>query len=255
MCLGKSVEMRRARRPVAVRLHEWSLARLGYGNSDPATNGEFLLLDDLSESPVVFDVGARHGDYAAVVLERRPGAEVHCFEPSRESFAEARRRLGGRACLHNVALSETVGTAVLYSDQLGSEMASLYRRQLGWLNVEFSATENVAVTTVDEVCAEEAVQNIDLLKLDAEGAEALVLAGAQRMLAEGRIDRVVFEYGGTALDSHHFIRDFYRLLAGFDMYRVLPDGLLPLGAYSERLELAQYSNYCAVRRPSPPSTI
>jgi FkbM family methyltransferase len=242
--------VRQARRPVSLRLHQWSLGRLGYGNSDPATNGEFALLDDLSDAPVVFDVGARHGDYAAFVLDRRPNADVHCFEPSRESFAEVSRRLAGQACLHNVALSDNVGTDVLYSDQSGSAMSSLYRRELGWLNVDFSVTEDVAVSTLDAVCAEEEVERIDLLKLDAEGAEALVLSGAKRMLGEERIDRVVFEYGGTALDSHFFIRDFYRLLPNFDLYRVLPDGLLPLGAYSEHLELAHYSNYCAVRRSS-----
>jgi FkbM family methyltransferase len=243
--------MRRARRPIALRLHEWSLSRLGYGNADPAANGEFALLDDLPDAPVVFDVGARHGDYAAFVLELRPNAEVHCFEPSRTSFADLSSRLVGRARLHNVALAESRGTALLYSEQSGSAMSSLYRRELGWLNVDFSITEDVAVSTLDAVCAEEGVERIDVLKLDAEGAEAPVLAGATRMLDEGRIERVVFEYGGTALDSGFFIRDFYRLLPNFDLYRVLPDGLLPLGPYSEHLELAHYSNYCAVRRSQP----
>lgn len=237
--------MKLTRRPIATRLHEWSLARLGVGNSDPATNGEYRLLEELPDSPVVFDVGAHHGDYAAAVLERRPNATVHCFEPAAETFQVLATRMGDTARLHRVALAECAGTRRLYGDRVGSEMASLFRRDLAWLSLENAFLEEIETSTLDEVCADTQVDHIDLLKIDAEGAEYLVLVGARRMLAERRIDRIVFEYGGTALDSHFFLREFFELLAGHTLFRVLPDGLLPLGSYREQLEVAQYANYVA----------
>jgi len=234
------------RRPIATGLHRWSLKRLGYGNGDPATNGEFRLLNELPNTPVVFDVGAHHGDYAAAVLDRRPNATVHCFEPSEEPFEILEGRLGERARLHRIALSDRAGARTLYGDRVGSPMGSLFHRDLRWLDLETDIEEEVETQTLDDVCAAEGVDQIDLLKVDAEGAEYLVLLGSQQMLGEGRIGRVMFEYGGTALDSHFFLRDFYRILDGFTLYRVLPDGVLPLGPYGVHLELAEYSNYLAV---------
>jgi FkbM family methyltransferase len=243
--------MRISRRPIATRLNSWSLARLGYGNGNPATNGEYRLLDELPEAPTVFDVGAHHGDYAAAVLDRRPNATVYCFEPSAQTFQVLATRVGDRARLHAAALSDQTGTRILYGDRVGSPMASLFRRDLRWLGVESSVEQTVETETLDRVCFAEGIDHIDLLKIDAEGADHLVLLGARRMLEQRRIARIMFEYGGTALDSHFFMRDFYRLLDGFTLYRVLPDGLLPLGPYREHLEIAHYSNYCALRALEP----
>jgi len=209
-------------------------------------------LDELPPAPVVFDVGAHHGDYAAAVLERRPNARVHCFEPSANTFDVLAARLDGRASLHRVALADRAGARTLYGDRVGSPMASLFHRDLAWLELATDLEEEVQTQTLDGVCAAEGVDEIDLLKIDAEGAEYLVLLGAQRMLGERRIGRVMFEYGGTALDSHFFLRDFYRLLGGFTLFRVLPDGVLPLGPYGVHLELAEYANYVAVCLPTPP---
>jgi len=246
-----------SRRPMAIRLQRWSLARLGYGNDNPVTNGEYRLLEELPESPTVFDVGAHRGDYALAVLDRRESAIVHCFEPAAETFRILENRIGSRARLHRLALSDSSGTSTLFSDRNNSPMASLFHRDLGWFGIENSLREIVQTETLDEVCAAEDIGHIDLLKIDAEGAEHLVLIGARRMLGERRIARIVFEYGGTALDSHFFIRDFYRLLdgCGFALYRVLPEGLLPLGRYGEHLEVAQYSNYCAILGTPPRSTV
>ena len=239
--------MRIARRPVATRLLRWSLARLGYGNGDPAANGEFRLLEELPPTPIVFDVGAHRGDYAAAVIAKRPGAVVHCFEPSASTFDILATRLGRSARLHRFALADHDGAMTLHGDAVGSAMSSIFRRDLSWLDLATDCAEEVETRRLDDVCEAEHVEHIDLLKIDAEGAEYLVLLGAQRMLGEQRIDRVVFEFGGTAMDSHFFMRDFYRVLRGFTFYRVLPHGLLPLGAYGVHLELLEYSNYCAVR--------
>jgi FkbM family methyltransferase len=242
--------VRIVRRPIALRLLDWSSRRLGYGDDDPATNGELRLLDDLPPTPVVFDVGARHGDYAVAVLSRRSAASVCCFEPSQSSFAVLRSRLDGRATLRNCALAEHAGIATLWADADGSGMSSLYRRDLDQLGIEFNrVSEQVTVSTVDIECELAGIEHIDLLKIDAEGAEAAVIGGAAGLIATDGVDRIAFEYGGTALDSGRFVRDFYGQLADrYDLYRVLPDGLLPMGRYRENYERAEYVNMVAVRR-------
>jgi FkbM family methyltransferase len=243
----ESPAMRFVRRPFSRRVQARTLRRLGYGNSDPATNGELKIITDLPKAPVVFDVGAHHGDYASGVLQQRPASVLHCFEPSSRSFRTLTARLGERATLHNVALADHVGNAAVFADYEGSVGTSLYLRQLSLMGIEFAETETVAVTTLDEICNRLHIDCIDLLKLDAEGAEAAILCGAKRLISSRSIARIVFEYGGTALDSHSFVRDFYRLLGEtYDLFRVLPNGLLRLGEYQPAYEIADYSNICAL---------
>lgn len=239
-----------ARRPLSSWVFDWASRRLGYGNGDPKTNGEFRLLDDLPTVSTVFDVGANRGDYALAVLERRPRAQVHCFEPSQAAYEILARRLSNRATLHRCALADVPGETLLYSSEPGSELSSLYNRDLRALSIPFGDhSERVTVSTLDAEASKAGVSHVDLLKIDAEGAEARVIEGAAEMIEAGAIDVLVIEYGGTALDSHRFVRDFYLLLADrYDLYRVLPDGLLPMGRYREAYERAEYVNICAVKR-------
>ena len=239
----------RVRRPIAQAVFAWSLRRLGFGNGDARRNGEHRLLDGLPARPVVFDVGAHHGDYAAAVLARRPGARVYCFEPSEHAFAELERRVGGRVELRPFALGDRQGAGTLHADRPGSEMTSLYQRDLGGAGPSFTAGERVEIRTLDAVRESEGIERIDLLKIDAEGAELLVLKGAPRSILEGAVDAIVFEYGGTALDSRAFLRDFFGILGEhYDVFRVLPGGVLPLGPYRPQLELTEYANYYCERK-------
>jgi len=204
----------------------------------------------LPDRPTVFDVGANRGDFAQGVLERIPGARIHCFEPSPSAYETLKTRLQDRAVLHNVALDSAPGQAVLYANEPGSELSSLYRRDLRALGLPFGHhTESVTVSTLDIEAGRAGVDRIDLLKIDTEGAEARVIEGSAGMIEAGAIDMFLIEYGGTALDSHRFVRDYYGLLADrYDLYRVLPNGLLPMGGYREAYERAEYVNLCALRR-------
>jgi FkbM family methyltransferase len=44
--------------------------------------------------PVILDVGANVGSFAAWALKRWPGAHVHCYEPLPENFALLKKNLG-----------------------------------------------------------------------------------------------------------------------------------------------------------------
>jgi FkbM family methyltransferase len=241
--------MHEVRRPFAERLLDWSLRRLGYGNGDSASNGEYRLLSEweFPAEPVIFDVGSNTGDWAAAALARVPGCHVYCFEPSRPLVARLRRRLGDSVSVFDLALSDVIGEAPLYADQLGSGLGSLVERDLSHVDLQVSPIERVQTTTLDCFCADHGIEAIDFLKIDTEGAELGVLRGGAGML--DRIGSVQFEYGGTAVDARHYLRDFYRLLEprGFLLYRIVSDGVLPVGRYRERNELPCYCNYLAVR--------
>lgn len=47
-----------------------------------------------STRPVILDIGANVGSFAAWALNRWPGAHVHCYEPLPDNFALLKKNLG-----------------------------------------------------------------------------------------------------------------------------------------------------------------
>ena len=109
-------------------------------------------------------------------------------------------------------------------------------------------TETVRLSTLDEYCAEQGIEQIDLLKLDVEGHELAVLRGGQKMIQEGRIKRIQFEYGPCNIDSRVLLRDLFTFFETleYDVYKITPRKLVKLRAYDRRLEYFQYKNFAAL---------
>jgi FkbM family methyltransferase len=237
--------------PLFRRLHRGALVGLNYGNEDPHLNGEYALLDRLvpgwPEAPVVFDVGAFHGDWTSAVLERFPRAMLYVFEPLSGSFAFIEERLGSRARLEHCALGAAEGSAAMWAPAGTHDWASLYKRDLSRFQRVADPVETVQVRRLDDVCVRHDVGHIDLLKIDAEGNELAVLQGAEAMLTRGAIDLIQFEFGGTAIDSRIFLRDIIRELApAYRVHRMLRDGVVEV-MDDEAEEIFTYANYLASR--------
>ena len=152
--------------------------------------------------------------------------------------------MGGRACLHDYGLGERGEDVPLYAPAPGSPLASTsHRRHPG---IQWDAVETIRIRRLDEVCAEEGIGRIDLLKIDVEGHELSVLRGARTMLGEGRIQRVQFEFGGTNVDSRVFLRDIFELLSDFNVSRILRDGVVEV-RYEPLWEIFTTTNFIATR--------
>ncbi len=234
-------------------------AGLGVGNADASTNGERRVLAEwlreCGAAPVVWDVGANRGDYVALVRATCPAARIHAFEPQPAVYAALAERwsAAGVQC-RPFALGARAGTLPLwdYAAGAGSEHATFHP---GAITRETGAALracDVPVRTIDEVAAAESVTHISLLKLDVEGHELACLEGAAGLLAAGRIAAVQFEFNSLHLDAGVRLTDFAARLADFDLYRVLPHGLLPLDFRDTMLSnLYRVQNVFARRRPGP----
>lgn len=156
----------------------------------------FDAYDDMREivagaRPVIFDVGANRGQ--TIERMRRAFADpvIHAFEPGREVFASLQRRMASVPDLHlnNVALGARTESRDFF-DTDPPDMSSLLEQSIdAWGTVK--ATYPVAVTTVDDYCAEKGIDRIDILKSDTQGFDLDVLKGAQGMIDRGAI-RLIF---------------------------------------------------------------
>jgi FkbM family methyltransferase len=250
--------------PLAVRYSEgdtldWVYRRFGIGNYEsPELTGEKTLLElalprllNVPE-PVLFDVGANSGEYSEALFRSFPDARLYAFEPVSTSFNLLQSRLRDtRGNCYRIGLSDSTTNAIIYDyeDIEGSQHASLFEDVLTKLHHSAGVkAERIELTTLDEFCSRSSVQQIDFLKIDTEGNELKVLQGARDLLARGLIRLVQFEFNEMNVIARVFLRDFYDSLRGFDFYRLMPNGLLPLGAYSPRHEVFAFQNLLAIKQ-------
>ena len=209
------------------------------------------LADRKIQNPVIYDVGANVGDYAAALNGAFPAASIYCFEPSAASSGELRKRMAGlsNVAVHDFGFGEKEGVFTLFLDSPVSKTASMYDLPPDhvWKS---NMTESIRLKTIDGFCVEADVDRINFLKIDAEGHELSVLKGAVNMLAAGKVDYIQFEFGCRQIDSRTYFRDFFQFLnSRYILYRILKDGLLRIDTYHERLEIfVLVSNFLAELR-------
>lgn len=152
----------------------------------------------------IFDVGAYTGVYTLVAAKASKEAEIHAFEPVRRVFGRLIDNLrvnavGGRVQAHNIALSDAEGDATmrLFRGHLSlSSGSSLLDKP----SQEVVDVEPVRTIRADKFAREVGVEDVDLMKIDVEGAEQLVVEGLGDLLLH-RPDLLVEVSSPAVLDA------------------------------------------------------
>ncbi|MCB8961929.1 MAG: FkbM family methyltransferase [Ardenticatenales bacterium] len=148
---------------------------------EPETISVYLEL--LRHARVVFDVGANVGIYSLIAAVNDPQCSVHGFEPVPFIYAYYARNVQANK-LQNLqpnqaAVTTKSGEITLYipdSVQLPSDASTVEGYREGVVPTQVKAV------SLDEYAAEHKLARVDLMKVDAEGAEHQVFAGAQTIM-------------------------------------------------------------------------
>jgi FkbM family methyltransferase len=219
----------RARRnPVlktAAELCRQYLKWFGNGSYKPARNGERWLLSTLHTEAIrtVLDVGANVGNWSLMAAEFFPDATIYALEAVPATAAKLRSRVGTEQRIKpfNLGLAERTGTLALNFHPGASTHATFTAYPHSWTGERVECP----VMRGDEFLKQEAIGQVDFLKLDVEGAEHLALEGFEVALGQQRIRLVQFEYGRVNVLTHFLLRDFYQLFAryGYAVGKIYPD--------------------------------
>ncbi|WP_287356387.1 FkbM family methyltransferase [Moorena sp. SIO3B2] len=234
-----------------------SLMGIGTGgntsNSGERSCIEFII-KNFEEPYCIFDVGANKGQYLELSVKtlKNKKYKIHCFEPGKYTFKQLLKKsdLSNSIYFNNIALGKSSEQLNLYYDNPGSGGASFTKRNLEHFNMNFNQSEVVSVSTLDNYCADNKIEKIDLLKLDVEGHEIDVIEGASNLLSNSRITMIVFEFGGCNIDTKTFFQNYYYFFDKYDMkiFRITPSGYLyPINSYREILEQFRTTNFVAMR--------
>jgi FkbM family methyltransferase len=131
---------------------------------------------------VFVDVGGNKGDFSLIAAKAAGDAgRVLCIEPEPANVAWIRRSVARNRYssveVVPVALSDHDGEATLH---LGEK--SGWHTLVGGGPVASVGEITVPIRTLDGVLAERGIQSVDVVKIDVEGAEDAVLAGAEQTL-------------------------------------------------------------------------
>lgn len=168
---------------------------------------------------VVIDAGANKGQFALASLAAG-ASKVISFEPLTSEADLFTRNLGtdSRVTLHRFALAEAAGEATFHiADRPdSSSLLPIGTGQTKAFGVSEASTITVQLRRLDEVLQSEPLDGKVLLKIDVQGAESRVIAGAS-----GLFDRIRFVYVEVAFvelySGQPLAGDLIRLLdkAGF----------------------------------------
>lgn len=176
-----------------------------------------LLTQVLRPGDVFLDVGGNEG-YFSVQAAACLGATAVCVEPQARLQRVIERNLELNGCLERVevlqlALGESEGFVRLnLRSSLNTGASGIHSRS------RFSsAVDEVRCTSLDNLLEARGNLRIRLMKVDCEGAEREVLAGAPRSLAHGNFDFIALEYHPAVIGQPECDRIHERLTeAGYN---------------------------------------
>ena len=160
---------------------------------------------------VVYDVGANVGAYTLLAARRAPGrVRVYAFEPSFSNYAQLCRNVILNRCDAvvfplPVALSDVTVLDALHHRTLvtGAAMHAFGRPEASAGEAFEAAYRQPALGyRLDDLVAQFGLPIPDHIKIDVDGLEARVLAGAERTLKESRLRTVLVEVlAGSASEA------------------------------------------------------
>lgn len=183
------------------------------------------------------DVGAHRGEILRFLIEQAPLGKHQAFEPIPEFYERLQLELGQKAKIYPFALSNEKGSRKFQWIKNAPAYSGFEKRKYQHRFPDIETIE-VETSTLDEFLEKETP--IRFVKIDVEGAEFLVLKGAEQTL---KIHRpvVVFEFGLGASDYYQSSeKELFAFFRALDYTLFTFDGFF---AKKKPLDLQAFENH------------
>lgn len=213
---------------------------LGYTISRIDKKYKKLSFDDIHkakidiDNPLIFDVGANKGQSIRRFKNIFPKSTIHAFEPITEEFVKLQDEFKNDKSifLNNFALGDSIDQKK-FNIMASTGHSSFYKinPDTEWLKIrskEFNTNEkeyeqkvvDVKIDTINNYCKKKNISHIHILKLDTQGYEEKILAGASDILPKIKLIETELMFDNVyekRLNFHdiekHIIKHDFRLIA------------------------------------------
>lgn len=217
----------------------------------PSISYEQINLGDIrrlvgDDPRLIVEIGAHHGWHTAAFLETFPNVEIYAFEPDPRAIEKFSANItSSRVHLFKMAVGATDGevdfhassglppgidlvrAAVVYPrgwDQSGSLRAPKAHKDR-WPWCKFESIIRVSVCRLDSWARENAIDTIDLIWADMQGAEGDLVNGGQATLARTRY--LYLEYSNDEIyDGEPNLQTLLDMLPNYSVIKRYPGDIL-----------------------------
>lgn len=162
------------------------------------------------------DIGAHEGKILAMMLAASPHGRHHAFEPIPALYEQLKKEFGPRAMVHPEALSNQSGLTQFNLVLSNPALSGIQKRPYWKKEIDRIIQVNTAL--LDHLI--EPTEQIDLIKMDVEGAELWVLEGAIHTINRCQ-PFILFECGKMGGQAYDFsAKDAFDLLDLRLKYRI-----------------------------------
>jgi FkbM family methyltransferase len=189
------------------------------------------LIDQMAECTVFYDLGASIGQFSLYAALRR--ARVYAFEPEAQNYATLelnhflnRHSLQEPLNSFNLAIGESAGIGLIHTRVYGAgeHVKILGKPQTQDTKEVFEPAhvQTVLKITLDALIREYGLPPPTVMKIDVDGAEAAVLAGAQATLINPALNTIFIELTDRTHtgESEMLLRHGFRLAAKVPVVRL-----------------------------------
>jgi FkbM family methyltransferase len=152
-----------------------------------------IINEVLNDTSNTIDVGCFRGEILDLFIDRAPNGNHFAIEPIPDNFKNLleKYRSHNRVKLFNMAASDTEGKSSFNHVISNPSYSGLKKRDYDLPN-EVDQQITVDTNLLDNVIPKDL--KIDLIKIDVEGAEYLVMQGAQKLIRQWK-PIIIFEHG------------------------------------------------------------
>lgn len=165
-----------------------------------------------NDQPMIFDVGANNGQTVKKLRQYFHNCKINSFEPNPNAFEILKQNVSKMNDVHiwNNGLGSITGQITFFENSHSDMSSFLKQGETGW-GVE---KESIAqVTTIDQFCAEQKIDFVDILKIDTQGFELEILKGAETIISNNGIGLIYLEVIFSKMyDNLPSLGDLYNLL-------------------------------------------
>jgi FkbM family methyltransferase len=197
--------------------------RLRIWRRDRHFEREFFTLGPLCHPDrLAVDVGGNAGEYAYWLSLH--ACHVIAYEPNPECHRAITRLGRPNITLRPVALSDRAGVAALVFQQGNSGIGSIAGENP--ISTRAGTPDHVRLEVVTVPLDEEGLEAVGLIKIDVEGHEAAVLAGASSLIARDRPRLMIEIEERHRPGAHDLVRDLLAPL-GYDRFVFQQGRIIP----------------------------